>query len=510
MEREPRDHAARELFDEDASVLHKMGYAQELARCIRVFSNFAISFSTICIIAGGITSFHIGYSAVGGFAAGVGWLVGGVLAMIVACSMAQIASAYPTAGGLYHWSSILGGRAWGWATAWVNLTGLIFVVASVDVGVYLLFKSLILVNIFHIDTSQWGAWHQASGVLIIAASQGVFNHFGMRLTAKLTDISGVLIFVLAIALTLILILTTRVFEFHRLFTFINLTGAAGGGVVPHTENSWLAFGLSLLLPVYTLTGYDASAHAAEETVNARSSVPAGMLNAVVWSIVFGYLMICSFVLALPAPIQAARNGSEVLFVLFSGLPLPILGKNLIYVGIVVANYFCGLAGVTSTSRMVYAFARDGGLPYRLRHVSPVYRTPTPAIWATIALAVGATLYSPAFNALAAGCAVFLYLSYVMPVAAGLFAEGKSWTAFGPFRLGSMSKPLALAGMSGVAVLCFLAVQPPNDILINYAVGLLVLLIFGWFLGERRRFNGPPAIRLTGSPSSEREHANRSD
>ena len=50
--------------------------------------------------------------------------------------MGQIASAYPTAGGLYHWASILGGRGWGWATAWFNLLGLIFVVSSVDVGVW--------------------------------------------------------------------------------------------------------------------------------------------------------------------------------------------------------------------------------------------------------------------------------------------------------------------------------------------------------------------------------------
>jgi amino acid transporter len=70
--------------------------------------------------------------------------------------MAQIASAYPTAGGLYHWSSILGGRGWGWATAWINLLGLIFVVASVNVGVYLLFRDLVWSVSFHADVSSWG------------------------------------------------------------------------------------------------------------------------------------------------------------------------------------------------------------------------------------------------------------------------------------------------------------------------------------------------------------------
>src|ERR1035438_6179866 len=132
------------LSQDDAKVLHEMGYAQELARRMSGFSNFTLSFSLICILAGGITAFPNALSAGGGFSATIGYLVGGLFAVVVACSMGQIASAYPTAGGLYHWSSILGGRAWGWATAWLNLVALIFVIASVNVGVYQLFRDMAL------------------------------------------------------------------------------------------------------------------------------------------------------------------------------------------------------------------------------------------------------------------------------------------------------------------------------------------------------------------------------
>jgi amino acid transporter len=478
-------------IDDDISTLHTMGYAQELSRRMRVFSNFAISFSIICILAGGITSFQVGYSATGGFGIGVGWLVGGVFALIVACSMAQIASAYPTAGGLYHWSSILGGRGWGWATAWVNLIGLIFVIASVNVGAYTLFNSLILGNIFHIDTSSWGLVDQAIAVVIITISQGLFNHFGIRITTKLTDFSGYLILVVAAVLTIAMLFSIQTFDLSRLFTFTNFTGDAGGGVFPQVSSPWLAFGLGLLLPLYTITGFDASAHTSEETVNARSSVPKGMINAVLWSVVFGYIMTCSFVLAMTDPAAAAKDGPNAFFKLLGGLPVPGALKNGLGVLIVLANYLCALAGVTSTSRMVFAFARDGGLPKVFRFVSPTYRTPISAIWLTVVLSIAATLYSPAFAALAAGCAVFLYISYAMPVAAGLFAEGRSWTTFGPFRLGRLSKPFAVLSILGVVVLIFLGIQPPNDILDNYALGLLVLLIVGWFLVERRRFAGPP-------------------
>jgi amino acid transporter len=143
--------------------------------------------------------------------------------------------------------------------------------------------------------------------------------------------------------------------------------------------------------------------------------------------------------------------------------------------------------------MIYAFARDGGLPASktLAKVNPTYRTPVAAIWTGGVLAVLATLYSPAFAALAAGCALFLYVSYAMPIAAGLLAEGKTWTTFGPFRLGVWSKPFAVIVILGVLVLMYAGIQPPFDILINYAIGLIVLLLVLWFGFERRRFQGPP-------------------
>src|SRR5207344_328201 len=95
------------------------------------------SFSTICILAGGITSLQLGVSAVGGAAAGIVWPLGVGFSLIVALCMAQIASAFPTAGGLYHWAAILGGRGWGWATAWFNLAGLVTVLAAINVGAVL-------------------------------------------------------------------------------------------------------------------------------------------------------------------------------------------------------------------------------------------------------------------------------------------------------------------------------------------------------------------------------------
>ena len=173
---------AKRILDEDVKVLHHMGYAQELARRMGGFSNFAISFSIICILAGGITAFPVAFSAGGPFSVVVGWLVGGVFALIVGLAMAQIASAYPTAGGLYHWASILGGRGYGWVCAWINMLGLVFVVASVNVGVYLLFRDLVLVGVLGMDVSAWGYQEQVIAVSLITLTQALFNHYGIKTT----------------------------------------------------------------------------------------------------------------------------------------------------------------------------------------------------------------------------------------------------------------------------------------------------------------------------------------
>ena len=79
----------------------------------------------------------------------------------------------------------------------------------------------------------------------------------------------------------------------------------------------------------------------------------------------------------------------------------------------------------------------------------------------------------------------------MPIAAGMLAEGKTWTEFGPFRLGAWSKPMAVLVILGTLILMYAGIQPPFDILINYAIGLIVLLLVLWFGLESRRFKGPP-------------------
>ena len=485
---------------DDVELLRSMGYAQELLRRMSGFSNFAISFSIICILAGGITSLQLGVSAVGGAAAGIVWPVGVGFSLIVALCMAQVASAFPTAGGLYHWSAILGGKGWGWATAWFNLGGLVFVTAAVNVGAYSLFVNFVG-PLIGIDPAGLTVTHQAIGVTLITASHALFNHLGIRVTTRLTDFSGYWIFFVAVLLTLVMVIGAPVIEIGRLFTFANYGGSSGGGVWPESGGLLRMTLLGLMWPIYTVTGFDASAHTSEETVDAARNVPRGILRSVYLSGLFGWVMVASFVIAMPGVPDAARQGANIFPWLMEQVAPGPLGKAL-WCGIVIANYLCGLACVTSTSRMLYAFARDGGLPFSpaLKQVSPRWRTPVAAIWVTAALAVASTLYAPAYSTLTTACVIFLYVSYVMPTLCGFFTIGRTWTNMGPFDLGpGLYKLLAAISVAGVLLVVWIGVQPPNDKALTVLAAASAVLLAGWWAGMRTRFPGPPVMSIGERP-----------
>ncbi|MEK7689761.1 MAG: amino acid permease, partial [Bdellovibrionota bacterium] len=307
--------------------------------------------------------------------------------------------------------------------------------------------------------------------------------------------SGYLIFLVATGLTLTLFLSAGTHEWSRLLEFSNFSGERGGNVWPATENLGYLFLLGLLLPAYTITGFDASAHTSEETRDPSRNVPRGMIRSVLYSGIFGWLMLIAILLAAPSVEQAAGQGGNAFFwILEQVLPAPV--RSLFYVGIVAAQYLCGLATLTSTSRMFYAFARDGGLPWssRLKKVSTRFKTPATAIWVAALLSFGFTLYSPVYSTITVVCVIFLYVSYVLPIALGFFAHGRSWTRMGQWTIpGKWFKPVAVICVVGCGVIIYAGVQPPNDLALRITLGTLVLTSILWFGWERRRFQGPPSI-----------------
>jgi amino acid transporter len=473
---------------DDIATLHKFGYAQELARILSGFSNFAISFAIIGILLGGVTSFQVGFCSVGGASIGLGWPLVCIFSLCVAATMGQIASAFPTAGGLYHWAAILGGRGWGWITAWFNLAGLATLLAAVNVGTF-----QFAVSAF--DPSYTATeWVQFAVVALITASQAAINHLGIRATRIMTDFCGYWTMLVTVGMTFSLSIAAPALDISRLWTFANFSGLPAGDapVWPRTDSLVWLFALGFLLPAFTITGFDASAHAAEETVGAARNVPRGIVRSVLVASVFGWAMLCAVVLAMPNLQEVAAEGDKgfaytLARVLPNWLALGFAG------GIVIAQYLCGLATVTSGSRMAFAFARDGGLPWSklVRRVSPRFRTPPISIWGLAAAGPLFTVYAPVYSTIAAVCVIFLYMSYVLPTALGIAAYGRWWKEVGPWHLGRWFRPMAVVSVVGCAGLIAIGMQPPNEKAAYAVAGSLVALAILWFAVARKHFPGPP-------------------
>ncbi len=394
-----------DVIKQDIADLHRLGYAQELYRSMGGFSNFAISFSIISILTGAVILYNYGLSLGGPGAVGLGWPLVTVFTLIIAASMAELASAYPTAGGLYYWASRLRNKNWGWWTAWLNLGGQVSIVAGINYAAAFYLGATLLQPLFGFDPNAETAgltnaiW--LTGVLILIEIG--FNIAGTRIVALMNDISvwWHIGFVIAIAVSLFALGSQPIHPIDFLFQVAPAgTTADGAGIatiIPFGIAG--AFALSLLQSQWTYTGYDASAHVAEETVQARTASAWGVFLSVAVSAIFGYIVLVALTLKMTSPEDVLANstgGGGVAYILGAnlGTGLDQLG-GLLAVGIAVAMTFCGFSSIASAGRMLFAFSRDDGVPgsrwlkkvsHALPHPVQLGRSPSSvASWLLIAL-----------------------------------------------------------------------------------------------------------------------------
>jgi amino acid transporter len=457
----------------DANELSALGYKQELSRDVSAFQNFALSFSVISILTGGVTLYKHGLSWGGPLVMTVGWPLVVVGTLTIAASLAELASAFPTAGALYHWSSMLGGRGAGWLTAWLNTLGQFAITAAIDFGLADFVAPMLgLSNRAHVFPL----------FVAILASHALLNHVGIKVVSLLNVVSAWY----HVAGVAVLVGAVLVFAPKQPLSFLLES-------VTPPEQVWLpGFAVALLQAAWTFTGYDASAHASEETHDAAVNAPKGILTAVIASAIAGWVLILGVTLAIPSLPEAIAAKNTFLFILEQSLGG--LGTVLGWV-CVGAMWFCGLASVTSNSRMLWAFARDGGLPLSsaLSSVSARWKTPHVAIWVSAACALVVASLANVLEAMTALSTVALYVSYGIPVLVALLARRKGWPRTGPWTLGrwgSWVNGLAVAWIAAIAVLMSL---PPNGIAGGMMVGMLVVLAVGWLAIARRRFRGPSAL-----------------
>jgi len=499
------------IIRDDVRDLERLGYAQQLYREMGGFSNFAVSFSIISILTGAVLLFGYGLKYAGPLVNSVGWPLVSLMTLAVAASMAEIASAYPTAGGLYFWAFRLGGRRWAWITAWLNMIGQVAITAGINIA-----AAIYLIGIFTRSATSWN--FQLLIMLLILVPQVAINLWGIRLTARLSDISvwwhigGVLLIVILLAF-----LGTHhnslafLFSWHPVASPPEPVLAIGEAtfpsplfrLIPGLASFYAAspvalfFVLALLQAQWTYTGYDASAHMAEETVMARLNSAWGIVLSVGVSAIAGYVMLMALTWSIPrGDVAATANDPYPVLYIISNNLTPFLA-NVIAIVIGVAMWLCGVASVTSMGRMWYAFARDDGIPGSrwLKRVGGTHHTPAVAIVVTSLLSVAICVYASAWFVVTSISTICLYLAYGIPIWLNFRNRRRGSGEFmtkeiAPWTLSRWSTLLNVIAIAWIALITIVFMLPPNELVLWTMVAVAVVLTLYWQLSAKRRFRGP--------------------
>lgn len=495
-------------MDADERRLREMGYEPTLERSMGSFSNFAISFSIVSILTGGLASYGIGLQNGGPITMAWGWPLVSIMVLFVGMAMAELASAYPTAGGLYWWASKLGTPAHGWFTGWFNLVGQIAVTASIDYGAAIFVTAVLETIGAGLGTDRNTLFAVFTVILLLHATMNAIGPQIMNLLNMVSawwHVAGVAIFVLV----LIIFSDSHQSASFAFTSTVDNSNVGFGGVA-------FSFLLGLLHAQYTFTGYDASAHMSEETRDASRTVAKGIINTILVSAVFGYVLIMAITFAIPGSAEdtiAASAGlpSPVIYILDTQLSSFLAALLLIIAA--VAQLFCGYASVTAASRMLYAFSRDKAVPgSRFWSKLSSRRVPLAAVGVVVVFAwillvpsllVPADKNLVAYYAATSIAVIGLYISYAIPIWLRL-KQGAEFPV-GDWSLGRWYKVVGAVAILWVAFICLLFIIPADDkglpwqddftwSSVNFAP-ITVVVVLGavgiwWLVSARKWFTGP--------------------
>jgi amino acid transporter len=498
-----------EALTEDERRLAELGYKQELSRNWSGFSNFAISFSIISILAGCFTTFGQAWNNGGPIAISWGWPIISLFILLIGFTMSELVSAFPTSGGIYWWASKLGGPRAGFFTGWLNLIGLLAVTASVAYGCATFID--LTISTF---SGSWAAGYSLTRVfiifLIVLVLASLLNIFSGHLMAVMNNVSVWWHVFGAAAVVLILVILP---SHHQSLSFVFTHQINNSGY--SSSKFWiLVLPLGLLLTQYTITGFDASAHLSEETESASNAAAKGLWRSIAYSAIGGWILLLSFLFAVQNPAGVTASGGAVATIFTQALSSNWAGLVLLISA--AGQFFCTTACMTSTSRMTFAFSRDGAMPgSRLWSTLTANRVPAYAV--ALTAVVSALITSPAlvtvdingapvpvaFYAVVSVAVIGLYLAFAIPIWLR-WRAGDSFTP-GSWNNGSKYKWMNIVAVVEIVIISIYFIMPftPAAIpfttgfswkFVNYApiltIGTLIVLAIWWSVSARKWFKGP--------------------
>lgn len=498
----------------DDEILANLGYKPELKRSWSGFSNFAISFSVISILSGPFISFFIGWNNGGPMAISWGWPIVCALILVIGLCMGELVSAMPTSGGMYYWAAKLGSLRSSYFTGWLDFLGLLAIVAAVSYGC----ATFIDVTLSSFSQA-WADGYSLTRVFLIFIAVlfvvTLLSIFSSHLLAIFNNIS---VWWHALGTAAIIAIIIFVPERHAsiadVFTQrINNTGLFDGATTG-LGFLLLVLPLAAIFPAYTVTGYDASCHMSEETKGASNSAANGIWQAILYSAIGGWVLLLGILFAVQDADAVSAAGGSPVTILYQALSGPWVSAVLVIS--TVGQCFCALACMTSTTRMLFAFSRDGAVPgarfwTRLNKSGvPLYSVALVAVLAIVLtlpalvpVDVNGAPVPVAFNAVVSIGVVGLYLAFAIPI----FQRLRKGSAFqkGSWTLGSHYKWLSTLAVVVIAVITVIAILPtsPGGIpwspdfewkYFNYTPlvvgGTLLALWLAWQLGVKHTYTGP--------------------
>ncbi|KAF2485763.1 gaba permease [Neohortaea acidophila] len=461
--------------NDDAAMLAKLGYKQELRRNFTMFEIFGIAFSIIGLLPS--IAATLTYSIPAGPAGMVwSWFLACMFIFIVGLAMADLGSAMPTSGGLYWWTHFFAApkyrNALSFLVGYSNTLGLVGGLCSVDYGFSLMFIAVIVI-------ARDGNWTPSNGdvyavFLCTVLCHGILASTLSKVMGKLQTVFVVMNFVLIFATIIALPIGRAHHRNDAAFIFAKLEN------LTTWPKGW-TFMLAWLSPIWSVGAFDSCVHMSEEATNAARAVPYGILMAIGSAWFFGFIIVI-VIAATMSPNAASLLGSKF------GQPMAqiyydAIGKSgalALMTLLFCVQFMTGLSILVAVSRQSWAFSRDGALPLSryIRVVSTrLGYIPFRAIWfcVTIAILLGLLcLIAPA-----AALALFSLavagnnLAFGMPIFCRVVWGQKKFRP-GPFHTGRFSVPLAWTAVVflvfGTTLAMFPAGGPnPSPANMNYTV-----------------------------------------
>ncbi|MCJ1289067.1 GABA-specific high-affinity permease [Xylographa carneopallida] len=506
---------------EDAAVLAKLGYKQELRRNFTMIEVFGIAFSIMGLLPSIAST--LSYSIPAGPVGLVwGWFLASGFIFIVGLAMADLGSAMPTSGGLYWWTHFFASPATrnplSFLVGYSNTLGLVGGLCSIDYGFSLMFLSVIVV-------ANDGNYTPSNGVIYAVflgcvICHGILASTLSKIMGKLQTVFVVMNFILIVA-TIIALPVGRAMNRN-----------SGSYIFADTENltTWptgWAFMLAWLSPIWTIGGFDSCVHMSEEAANATRAVPYGILMAIGSCWLFGFILVIVIAGCMDtnlSNILASPFGQPMAQIYYDAVGKQgTLGlMSLLF----IVQFLMGLSILVAASRQSWAFSRDGALPFSkfFRPISKKFGyIPLRAIWGCVVLA--ALLGLLALIAPAAAQALFSLavagnnLAWGTPIFARIVWGQRKFKP-GPFYTGDrLSIPIAWTAIIFLVFGIFLSMFPvggpnPTPATMNYTV-VINSSVWGfsllyYYVDARKWFTGPKITIDTDGLTEEQAEAIRDE